>query len=167
MANRIEKNSLKAASWIYAPLYQRIAAFVIDVMVIYGGAISFSLGFRPISGRAWIMLFAAFFSWIYLTLLYYKGKGQTIGSKVFGIKVISVDGSEIGFWGALSRSMLISSIIAPLGFISFLALSFILFSLLSLNVKPTRQRRQTFWDVGTRSCVIKGGTKFKWGEWEW
>jgi uncharacterized RDD family membrane protein YckC len=165
MANRIEENSFNWASSIYAPLYKRIAAFIIDAMVIYGGAISFYLGFKVVSGRAWIMLFAAFFSWLYFSFFYCKGGGQTIGGKAFGIKVISVDGSVLGFWRALSRSVLISSIISPLGFVAFLAFSFILFSLITLNVKPTRQRRQTLWDAATKSCVTKGGTKFKFGEW--
>ncbi|MCK4828453.1 RDD family protein [bacterium] len=165
MMNRIEKSFLESTSWVYAPLYQRFVAFVIDVMLIYGMAISFSLGFGVINDRAWIMLFAAFFSWIYLTFFYYKGKGQTVGGKAFGIKVTTIDGSELGFWKALLRSVLISALISPFGFVSVLTLSFILFSVLSLNLKPTKQRQQTFWDAATKSCVIKGGVKLKWNEW--
>jgi uncharacterized RDD family membrane protein YckC len=153
------------SSWAYALVYHRVAAFIVDAIIIYGMAISFSIGFRVIDERAWIMLFAAFFSWIYLTLFYYKGKGQTVGCKAVRIKVISIDGSELGFWRALLRSVLISTLISPLGFASVLALSFLLFSIVSLSLRPTKQRRQTFWDAATKSCVVKGGVKLKGSEW--
>ena len=111
------------------------------------------------------MIFAAFFSWIYLTLFYYKGKGQTIGCRAFGMKVISIKGSELSFWMALLRGVLISCIILPLGFASILAFTFLFLSILTLKLKPTNQRHQTFWDVATKSCVIKGGIKLKWDQW--
>jgi len=154
MLNMKEKDSFKPAS-LYVPLYKRFMAFIIDVLFIYGAAISFSLGLRVVHSRAWIMLFAGFFSWIYLTFFYSKGKGQTISGRIFGIKVMSVDGSELGFWRAWLRSGLISTIISPIGAVLIVAFSLIIFSVLSLNVKPTKQRRQTFWDVATKSCVIK------------
>lgn len=165
MTNILEENLPKPASLVYAQLYQRLAAFAVDLIVIYGTAMSFSLGLGVINDRSWIMLFALFFSWIYLTVFYYKGKGQTVGCKVFGIKVTSIEGSELGFWRAVFRGGLVSGIVSPLGLISLLAVSFILVSLLSLNLKPTKQKRQTFWDVGTKTCVIKGGVKLKWDEW--
>jgi uncharacterized RDD family membrane protein YckC len=165
MTNRKNKNSSEQTALVYAPLYERIGAFIIDGMVLYGIAISFSLGFGLIHGRSWIMLSAAFLSWIYFPFFYYKGKGQTIGFKIFGCKVISVDGSELSFWRVLLRSVLISSIISPLGFISILAFSFIILSLLSLSLNPTKQKRQTFWDAATKSCVIKGGAELKWKKW--
>jgi uncharacterized RDD family membrane protein YckC len=163
--DRPQKVSTEQSSWAYAPVYHRVAAFIVDAIIMYGMAISFSLGFRVINDRAWIMLFAAFFSWIYLTLFYYKGKGQTVGCKAVRIKVISIDGSELGFWRALLRSVLISTLISPLSFASVLALSFLLFSIVSLSLRPTKQRRQTFWDAATKSCVVKGGVKLKGSEW--
>lgn len=165
MIDKIERNFPKTISSVFAPLYQRVIAFIIDVMIIYGTAIFFALGFGAINDRGLIMLFAAFVSWIYLTFFYYKGEGQTVGCKIFGIKVVLIDGSKLGFWRALGRSVLISGIISPLGIIIILPLSFILFSILSLNLKPTKQRRQTFWDAATKTCVIKGGVKLKWTEW--
>ena len=163
--DRVKKGSVESNSWAYAPLYHRVAAFIIDAIIIYGMAMSFSLGFRVINDRAWIMLFAAFFSWIYLTLFYYKGKGQTVGCKAVRIKVVSIDGSELGFWKALLRSVLVSTLISPLSFALVLALSFVLFSIVSLSLKPTKQRRQTFWDAATKSCVVKGGVRLKGNEW--
>jgi len=124
------------------------------------------LGFRVIDDRAWVMLSAALFSCLYLTFFYLKAKGQTIGSKVFGIKVITIDGSDLGFWRALLRSILISGIVSPLGFVSVLGFSFILFSLLSLSLRPTKQRRQTFWDAATKTCVVKGGSRLKLTKWQ-
>jgi len=163
--DRPQKVSAEQSSWVYAPLYQRVAAFIVDAIIIYGMAISFCLGLRVLNDRAWIMLFAAFFSWIYLTLFYYKGRGQTVGCKAFRIKVISIDGYQLGFWRALLRSVLISTLISPLSFASFLALSFLLFSIVSLSLRPTKQRQQTFWDAATKSCVVKGGAKLKGNEW--
>ena len=163
--DRPQKVSAEQSSWVYAPLYQRVAAFIVDAIIIYGMAISFCLGLRVLNDRAWIMLFAAFFSWIYLTLFYYKGKGQTVGCKAFRMKVISIDGYQLGFWRALLRSVLISTLISPLSFASVLALSFLLFSIVSLSLRPTKQRRQAFWDAATKSCVVKGGVKLKGSEW--
>jgi uncharacterized RDD family membrane protein YckC len=165
VVNAVGKNLSKSLSPVYAPIYQRIGAFIIDLIIIYGTAISFCLGFQILNDWSWIMLSAAFVSSIYLTFFYYKGKGQTIGGKVFGIKVTSTTGPELGFWRALLRSVLISAIISPLGLVAILGVSFLLFSLLSLNLKPTKQKRQTFWDAATKTCVIKGGLKLKWNQW--
>lgn len=163
--NKTEKDSLAIPPYNYAPLYQRFLCFIIDIIIIYGISISFALGLKIINDREWIMVFALIFSWIYLTLFYYKGGGQTIGSKIFGIKVISIRGNEIGFWMSLVRSVLISCLVSPLGFIIILAFTFIFISILTLNLMPTKQMNQTFWDVGTKTCVIKGGIKLKWNRW--
>ena len=163
--DRPQKVSAELSSWVYAPLYQRLAAFIVDSIIVYGMAMALSLGLRVMNDRAWIMLFAAFFSWIYLTLFYYIGKGQTVGCKAFRIKVVSTDGYELGFWKALLRSVLISTLISPVSFASVLALSFLIFSFVSLSLRPTKQRQQTFWDAATKSCVVKGGVKLKGSEW--
>ena len=126
-----EKDSLGLTHYNYAPLYKRFLGFIIDLVIIYGISISFSLGLRGINDQEWIMVFAVFFSRIYLTLFYYKGGGQTIGSKVFGIKVISIGGRKLGFWMSLVRSILISCLVSPLGFVIILAFTFVF---LSLNV---------------------------------
>ena len=47
-------------SLVPASLYLRFAAFVIDLIVVYGTAISFALGLGLISDQEWIMLFALF-----------------------------------------------------------------------------------------------------------
>ena len=81
------------------------------------------------------------------------------------MKVISKRGSELSFGMSLVRSILISCLVSPLGFVIILAFTFVFISFLTLNLQPTKQMRQTFWDIGTKTYVIKGGIKLKWNKW--
>ena len=159
------EGSEEIAPFVCAPIYERVLAFFIDVGFVYGVVLSFSLGLGTMDNRRWIMILAFFFSWFYLTVFSVKGNGQTIGHRVFGVRVIMTDGSHIGVLKAMLRSILISAIVAPFGFVAIAGLSFIIFSLLSLNVQPTKQRKQTFWDIGTKTCVILGGKRLRWNRW--
>lgn len=152
-------------SSVFAKLYKRILAFIIDVIIIYFTSICFTI---PLSvnienPRIWGLIFGIFFSVSYFTFFFLKVKGQTIGAKFFGIKVISSHGYFFKFRYALVRAGLVTILVFP--FFSFniiLALSYLIFSLYTLKASPTKERKQTIWDLATKTCVVEGGVKLKW-----
>lgn len=97
-----------AATHDYAGWWARVAAYVLDVVVLAvaivavvgaGFALSFALGVL-------LAVLALVVGWIgYWTFLEGGARGQTLGKRVVGIKVVAEDGGRAGYGRALGRTL--------------------------------------------------------------
>jgi uncharacterized RDD family membrane protein YckC len=85
--------------------------FVIATLIFIGAFFMFSLfagvvgfqGASPYFGIAALLTFAI--AWSYFILLEWLGNGQTIGKRIFGLRVIADDGAPAGFTAVLVRNL--------------------------------------------------------------
>ncbi|HET8569286.1 MAG TPA: RDD family protein [Candidatus Limnocylindria bacterium] len=56
--------------------------------------------------RGWAMLVVVFVGWAYFIVLEWLWNGQTIGKRMFGLRVISADGRPAGFGALLVRNLI-------------------------------------------------------------
>ena len=86
--------------------------FVIATLIFIGAFFMFSLfagvvgfqGAAPYFGIAALLTFTI--AWSYFILLEWLGNGQTIGKRIFGLRVIADDGAPAGFTAVLVRNLL-------------------------------------------------------------
>jgi len=85
--------------------------FILATLIFIGAFFMFSLfagvvGFQsasPYFGIAALLTFAV--AWSYFILLEWLGNGQTIGKRIFGLRVIADDGAPAGFTAVLVRNL--------------------------------------------------------------
>jgi uncharacterized RDD family membrane protein YckC len=95
---------------------------------LFAGAVGFFAA-SPYFGIALLLTFAI--AWSYFILLEWLGNGQTIGKRVFGLRVIADDGAPAGFIAILVRNLIRVVDFLP-GFYGF--------GLLAIVVSPRSQR---------------------------
>lgn len=145
-------------------LTTRFFAFLIDLIFGYlsillflriGLGISFNTVIQP---WGWGRLFIIYMFFIYFFSFLFFMNGQTLGYKLFKIKVISISTRKINFFSSFLRSIFLALFAFPivLGRLSlYMAGSFLFISLLSLYFGDTKRNKQTFWDAGSKTIVIK------------
>jgi len=85
--------------------------FILATLIFIGAFFMFStfasaVGFQsasPYFGIAVLLTFTV--AWSYFILLEWLGNGQTIGKRIFGLRVIADDGSPAGFTAVLVRNL--------------------------------------------------------------
>ena len=85
--------------------------FIVATLIFIGAFFMFTLfagmvGFEsasPFFGIAALLTFAV--AWSYFILLEWLGNGQTIGKRIFGLRVIADDGAPAGFTAVLVRNL--------------------------------------------------------------
>jgi len=98
------------------------------VFNLFAGAVGFFAA-SPFFGIALLLTFAI--AWSYFILLEWLGNGQTIGKRMFGLRVIADDGAPAGFIAILVRNLIRVVDFLP-GFYGF--------GLLAIVVSPRSQR---------------------------
>jgi uncharacterized RDD family membrane protein YckC len=98
------------------------------VFNLFAGAVGFFAA-SPFFGIALLLTFAI--AWSYFILLEWLGNGQTIGKRMFGLRVIADDGAPAGFIAILVRNLIRVVDFLP-GFYGF--------GLLVIVVSPRSQR---------------------------
>ncbi len=113
-AQEFESNETKPAVFSLAGLGARIAAFIVDILIVSVIAfLSIAAGLYSLNGlkieslgleRVIIPLYLALFflASTYFVFLHGYG-GKTVGKMIFGIKLINGHGEGIGFWDAFVR----------------------------------------------------------------
>ena len=111
---------------------ERLIAAVIDGAILFGGAIVLMiinkiLGYIPVIGMiiglvlslAYLAVVIGYFIYLPAVANPYTGKGQTIGKKMRGIKIIKTDGSDLTVGDAVIRYIgyLVSCFVFGLGLI--------------------------------------------------
>src|SRR5258705_4902533 len=92
--------------------FAALVDFVIATLIFIGAFYMFNLfagavGFQaasPYFGIALLLTFAV--AWSYYILLEWLGNGQTLGKRIFGLRVIADDGAPAGFIAVLVRNLL-------------------------------------------------------------
>ena len=91
--------------------FAALVDFILATLIFIGAFFMFSLfsglvGFEsasPFFGIAALLTFAV--AWSYFILLEWLGNGQTIGKRMFGLRVIADDGAPAGFTAVLVRNL--------------------------------------------------------------
>ncbi len=89
-------------AWLVDISISSIAAYAVIMFVITIGALGSLTGFA--TAIAFVVWFLA--SWCYLVFLEYRWNGQTIGKKIFGLRVIQQSGVRIGFYHSAVRNLI-------------------------------------------------------------
>ena len=92
--------------------FAALVDFILATLIFIGAFFMFSLfaglvGLQSASqyfGIATLLTFAI--AWSYFILLEWLGNGQTIGKRIFGLRVIADDGAPAGFTAVLVRNLL-------------------------------------------------------------
>jgi len=111
-ASAVEIPPKKATFW------QRLLAYILDGVILNLAAMLFGFACGLVSGlNGFIPLF--YFFWLVYFAWPYSTGGQTIGKKILGIKVVSIDGSPLNWRKGIWRSLgyFPSSIFFDLGFL--------------------------------------------------
>ena len=91
--------------------FAAIVDFVIATLVFLGSLWGFSTLYDIVGGRLLgvygvLMLLTFFIAWSYFILLEWLWQGQTIGKRIYGLRVIRDDGAPAGFLAVLIRNVL-------------------------------------------------------------
>jgi len=92
--------------------FAALVDFILATLIFVGALFLFStladaVGFEsasPYFGIGVLLTFAV--AWSYFILLEWLGNGQTIGKRIFGLRVIAEDGAPAGFTAVLVRNLL-------------------------------------------------------------
>jgi uncharacterized RDD family membrane protein YckC len=82
-----------------SPFHRRMFAYILDTMtmIIYGLLCNKITGYLPnknLSGNTWLIILIGFPVVLYYPILEILTNGQTIGKKIMGIRVITLDGGH-------------------------------------------------------------------------
>ena len=136
-------------------LKRRFIAFFVDYILIYLFVIVLFLKLKwSLHDLLTLMIGAAFFSLLYFTFFWCKFHGQTPGSFLLRIRLISQENRPIKFTKALLRAGLLFPFFCPRGAIALVLLSSILISIKLLNTTPYRDKKQLFWDLVSNTYVV-------------
>ena len=92
--------------------FAAIVDFAIASLVFVGALFAVGLGTTVLGGQIFTPLFGAFvlltflIAWSYFVLLEWLWQGQTVGKRMFGLRVIRDDGAPAGFMAVLIRNLL-------------------------------------------------------------
>ena len=120
-----QQAAVSASGVEYAGFWKRLAAWIIDAVLVWIVVIVFSIFFRPWVGP-WrhphpvsVVFFWLIASWIYWALLESSSSQATLGKMALGIIVTDMEGKRISFARATGRhwAKIISSIILYIGHI--------------------------------------------------
>src|SRR5438093_10564458 len=88
-------------------------AAITDFVIVF--AFTFAMGYgygqleplEPslVGWENWVVLFELFLAWLYFVLLEWLWNGQTIGKRLFGLRVISEDGEPARFVAVVVRNL--------------------------------------------------------------
>jgi len=88
-------------------------AAITDFVIVF--AFTFAMGYgygqleplEPslVGWENWVVLFELFLAWLYFVLLEWLWNGQTIGKRLFGLRVISEDGEPARFVAVIVRNL--------------------------------------------------------------
>ena len=100
---------------------QRISAGLVDAVIgiligVVGGALGSVIG----GAAGWLLVYVLVIAYVVVYLWLVSTRGQSPGKMAIGIKIVRMDGSSLGFGGALMREIigkLVSSLIIYLGYI--------------------------------------------------
>lgn len=92
--------------------FAAIVDFAIASLVFVGALFAVGLGTTALGGQVLAPLFGVFvlltflIAWSYFVLLEWLWQGQTVGKRMFGLRVIRDDGAPAGFMAVLIRNLL-------------------------------------------------------------
>ena len=91
--------------------FAAIVDFVIALLVFFGATWAFSslydvVGSALIGTYGVLVLLTFFVTWSYFVLLEWLWQGQTVGKRLYGLRVIRDDGAPAGFLAVLIRNLL-------------------------------------------------------------
>lgn len=158
--NKYPKETLESRP---ASLTKRFLAFLIDVLLLYLNTfliLRFGLNFEfrgQVITFSIIALILFYFFLFYLIFFNIVLKGQTFGYKIMNIRLISIDGSKPRVWQVIIRSIFVTALAVPFlnQLILYVAISWVVFSIIFLLIPPTKYRKQTFWDLSSKTYVIE------------
>jgi uncharacterized RDD family membrane protein YckC len=96
----IEKPKRKLSEMPLAGLGSRIAAIIVDTLILGFAAGLLFGGGRGVGGALWLVLMIAY-QWYFLT----QHNGQTPGKMLLGIRVVKVDGSPLTAADTILRTL--------------------------------------------------------------
>lgn len=151
-----------------APLWRRLLAFSVDAGICYLGPIivmTWNFGdslsfFNNSRGLFWLITFSCGF--LYFFVFIKRTSGQTLGSYFLNIRVVGEGRREISWWESYLRGIILSCVVFPfvLGRISLvLAVTFLILSLISMTDLNRKGKSQTFWDIGSKTRVVRSERK--------
>lgn len=140
---------------IVATLSKRIISFCVDVLLIYSFAFFFVYIFHIKYSLLTLMVVAAIFSIFYFPFYWMSFNGRTLGNFSAGIKLSTTDNNKLNFKISLLRVSILLTLIFPYGVILFLAVLNIIQSILFLKKSPYKEKRQTAWDVATKTIMLQ------------
>src|SRR5919204_2704487 len=89
--------------------FAAVSDFFIAVILTYAIEFSFSklveLDSELSSWEGWVVFIQLFIAWLYFVLLEWLWNGQTIGKRIFGLRVISEDGEPARFVAVVVRNL--------------------------------------------------------------
>ena len=115
---------VSATTAVRAGFWKRLSAYVLDtgILFIVYGIVYMAILQRLAAGWSWslvdLILGAGYFSYLWSGASP-LGAGQTVGSRMYGLRVIRTDGSDLGLVQALIRwaGLLLSFMIVCIGVI--------------------------------------------------
>lgn len=175
-----------------APNLKRLTAFVIDYVFVYlvlAMIISFAKSVVDLETANTNVQILYYFILVLLSLAYYtliptlvfrgERKGQTVGKRIMGLKIIRVNGTDVTFVSLLIRSLfmllgegmvMISTLYVleiagllglPINVIGYLGTAYIMVTLVSCTIMIIRPNRQMFHDYIANTVVILFDQKVK------
>src|SRR5206468_13009127 len=115
----------------FAAIVDFVIVFVFTFAMGYGYGQLEPLEPSLVGWENWVVLFELFLAWLYFVLLEWLWNGQTIGKRLFGLRVISEDGEPARFVAVIVRNLV--------RIVGFLPL-FYGFGLVALVLSPRSQR---------------------------
>ncbi|MFP4472515.1 MAG: RDD family protein [Candidatus Omnitrophota bacterium] len=149
------KDPTVMTDYSYASLKERLLAFLIDMIIVYAAAdvlISLDSAY-PASLFRYMMIAGSLAVPYFLSV--WMISGQSMGSRVVGIKTISEPGQNWTGVRLLLRGAMMFVFAAPYGIMFLFAVMTLLVTFFwTLRMSPFKERRQTVWDVACRTVVI-------------
>jgi uncharacterized RDD family membrane protein YckC len=107
-------------STAYAGFWRRVAAYLIDYIILGIVLVPLSLAFRSPEQQATVSyLLSIAIAWLYFAFMESSARQATVGKMALGIVVTDMDGNRIGFGRATGRffAKYLSALILAIGFI--------------------------------------------------
>ena len=138
----------------YASWSKRIISYLIDGFLIYWVAYIFISWFHLPKEIHSLMINAACIAVLYFSISLWLLNGQTIFSKMFGIRVVSEDGSKLTLIKSIMRGALMSVPFIPDIINPILLIIFILSTIKLYQIPQYKEKRQTALDQWAKTLVI-------------
>ena len=100
-------------------IWRRVAAYLVDYAILFTALISVQAGIVAL-GRGfpyrllqwgwqielWVLLSISLPSWLYFSLTESSARQATLGKRLLGLQVMTVNGERLTFWQALLRTLI-------------------------------------------------------------